>query len=315
MKVCDASRRGSLEIREHKPIGLEGLDDRLVDDMKKKHLHPHDAELLPPGGGWLLVEFGGATKDESDGRARELMEVLQKGGHAPSMKLFDDPKTEHILWKVRESGLGATARIPGEKDTWEGWEDSAVPPARLGEYLRGLRALFDRYDYGCALYGHFGQGCVHTRIDFDLVTQPGIDKFRAFLGDAADLVLSHGGSLSGEHGDGQSRAELLPKMFGPELVRAFGEFKAIWDPEGRMNPHKIVEPYRITDNLRLGADYAPHEVATHFTFPEEDGSFARATTRCVGWGVPAPRGRHHVSELHGHAGGDALHPWPRAPAL
>ena len=273
-----------LEIREHKPIGLEGLDDRLVDDMKKKHLHPHDAELLPPGGGWLLVEFGGATKDESDGRARELMEVLQKGGHAPSMKLFDDPKTEHILWKVRESGLGATARIPGEKDTWEGWEDSAVPPARLGEYLRGLRALFDRYDYGCALYGHFGQGCVHTRIDFDLVTQPGIDKFRAFLGDAADLVLSHGGSLSGEHGDGQSRAELLPKMFGPELVRAFGEFKAIWDPEGRMNPHKIVEPYRITENLRLGADYAPPEVATHFTFPEEDGSFARATTRCVGVG-------------------------------
>jgi FAD/FMN-containing dehydrogenase/Fe-S oxidoreductase len=272
------------EIRQFKPIGLEGLDDVLIAGMKKKHLHPHDVDLLPLGAGWLLVEFGGDTKDESDGRAHALMAALRLHGRAPSMKLFDDPKTEQIIWKVRESGLGATARIPGERDTWEGWEDSAVPPAGLGDYLRGLRALFVRYGYRCALYGHFGQGCVHTRIDFDLVTQPGIDMFRAFLDDAAELVLRHGGSLSGEHGDGQSRAELLPKMFGPELMRAFREFKAIWDPEGRMNPHKIVDPYRITENLRLGADYAPTPVTTHFAFPEEDGSFARATTRCVGVG-------------------------------
>ncbi len=272
------------EIRAHRPIGLEGLDDVLVSDMKKAHLHPHDVELLPEGRGWLLVEFGGETKDESDGRARRLMEALKPRGERLSMKLFDDPRTEAILWKVRESGLGATARIPGERDTWEGWEDSAVPPDRLGDYLRGLRALFDRYGYGCALYGHFGQGCVHTRIDFDLLTRPGIDKFRAFLDDAADLVLRHGGSLSGEHGDGQSRAELLPKMYGAELMRAFREFKAIWDPEGRMNPGKIVDAYRITENLRLGADYAPRRVETHFRFPEEHGSFARATTRCVGVG-------------------------------
>jgi Fe-S oxidoreductase len=154
----------------------------------------------------------------------------------------------------------------------------------VGSYLRGLRALFDRYGYACALYGHFGQGCVHTRIDFDLVTAPGIGKFRAFVDDAADLVLRHGGSLSGEHGDGQSRAELLPKMYGAELVDAFRQFKSIWDPDARMNPHHIVEPYRITEHLRLGTAYHPPAVKTHFAFREDDGDFARATTRCVGVG-------------------------------
>jgi FAD/FMN-containing dehydrogenase/Fe-S oxidoreductase len=273
------------EIREYRPIGLEGLDDRLIDDMTKKKLHPADVRLMPEGRGWLLVEFGGQDKAEAHGRARQVMDRLrQKGGALPSMKLFDDPPTEHLIWTVREAGLAATARVPGEPDTWEGWEDSAVPPQRLGEYLRGLRRLFDRYGYGCALYGHFGQGCVHTRIDFDLLTAAGIRKFRAFLDDAADLVLSLGGSLSGEHGDGQSRAELLPKMYGPELVQAFAEFKAIWDPDSRMNPGKIVRPYRITENLRLGTRYAPTPVETHFKFPEDDGRFARAALRCVGVG-------------------------------
>src|SRR5919109_2165583 len=272
------------EIREHRPIGLEGLDDRLVHDIQKKELHAEYVAMLPEGGGWLLVEFGGETKDDADAKARQLMDRLRRGARTPSMKLFDDAIEEHHIWKVRESGLGATARIPGEPDTWEGWEDSAVPPERVGAYLRGLRALFDRYGYACALYGHFGQGCVHTRIDFDLVTAAGIAKYRAFLDDAAELVLSHGGSLSGEHGDGQSRAELLPKMYGTELVEAFARFKAIWDPDGRMNPHHIVDPYRITEHLRLGTTYDPRPVTTHFAFREDDGSFARATTRCVGVG-------------------------------
>jgi FAD/FMN-containing dehydrogenase/Fe-S oxidoreductase len=272
------------EIRRHRPIGLEGMDDRLVDDMIKKHLHPQDVKLLPDGAGWLLVEFGGDTRQEADAHAHALMTALRDGGRAPTMKLFDDPAEEHVIWTVRESGLGATARVPGDKDTWEGWEDSAVPPERLGAYLRDLRALFDRHGYACALYGHFGQGCVHTRIDFDLVTAEGIRRFRAFLDDAADLVLSHGGSLSGEHGDGQSRAELLGKMYGPALLQAFREFKAIWDPEGRMNPGKIVDPYRITENLRLGTRYAPPRWPTHFRFPDDDGALARATLRCVGVG-------------------------------
>lgn len=272
------------EILESNPIGLEGLDDVLVSDMKKKGLHPEDVQLLPEGNGWLLVEFGGDNKDESDGKAGELMDRLRSSGNAPSMKLFDNPAEEKMVWKVRESGLGATARVPGAKDTWEGWEDSAVPPDKVGPYLRKLRSLFQRYGYQCALYGHFGQGCIHTRIDFDLATDKGIKSFRSFLGEASDLVLSFGGSLSGEHGDGQSRAELLPKMFGPELVQAFREFKSIWDPELKMNPGKLVDPYLITENLRLGTGYRHPRINTHFSFSEDDGNFTRATLRCVGVG-------------------------------
>jgi len=166
--------------------------------------------------------------------ARALMTRLSVLPHPPTMKLFDDQSEEHKLWTVRESGLGATARVPGQKrDAWDGWEDAAVPPAALGAYLREFRALLDEYDYSGALYGHFGDGCVHTRIDFDLRTADGIARWRGFMHDAAHLVVKHGGSLSGEHGDGQARAELLPKMFGPELIEAFREFKAIWDPTGR----------------------------------------------------------------------------------
>jgi len=272
------------EILAHGPIGLEGIDIDLVQDMEKKGLHSGNVKLLPDGEGWLLVEFGGETRDEADARARELMDALRRLPKTPSMKLFDDPAEATLVWQIRESGLGATARVPGEPDTWEGWEDSAVPPDRVGDYLRDLRALFRKYEYNCALYGHFGQGCIHTRIDFDLVTAPGIARFRAFLDEAADLVLSYGGSLSGEHGDGQSRAELLPKMFGPELVQAFREFKGIWDPTNKMNPHKVVEPYRITDNLRLGPAFDPPQWPTHFHYPDDDGAFSRAVLRCVGVG-------------------------------
>jgi FAD/FMN-containing dehydrogenase/Fe-S oxidoreductase len=266
------------------PIGLEGMDDRLIEGMRKKGLLAADLELLPPGAGWLLVEFGGASQPEADGQARRLMAELGSGGEAPAMRLYGDPRDAARIWEVRKAALAATALVPGAPDTWEGWEDSAVPPERVGDYLRAMRRLYDRYGYTGALYGHFGQGCIHTRISFDLVTEEGISKFRAFLDEAADLVLSFGGSLSGEHGDGQARAELLPKMFGPELVAAFREFKTLWDPQGMMNPHKIVDPYRIVDNLRLGADYRPAAVETAFRYPQDGGSLARAALRCVGVG-------------------------------
>jgi len=166
------------EVLAHKPIALEGMDDHLVAAMKKKRLHPENVELLPAGGGWLLVEFGGESRAEADARARALMEALKRDPNVPSMKLFDDPDEARTIWLVRRSGLGATARVPGENDTWEGWEDSAVPPEKLGGYLRDLRKLLTDHGYNCALYGHFGQGCVHTRIDFDLLTQAGIQKYR-----------------------------------------------------------------------------------------------------------------------------------------
>ena len=187
-----------------------------------------------------------------------------------------------MVWLIRESGLGATAFVPGEAATWEGWEDAAVPPERLGAYLRDFRRLQGRYGYRGALYGHFGQGCVHTRTNFDLETPGGIARFRSFIGEAADLVVSYGGSLSGEHGDGQARAELLPKMFGPSLVDAFREFKRIWDPDGLMNPGKVVDPYAATDNLRRPG-YQPDPVRTFFPLAVE-GGITGAALRCVGVG-------------------------------
>jgi FAD/FMN-containing dehydrogenase/Fe-S oxidoreductase len=274
-----------MQVLEHKPLGLEGIDHVLVEDMKAVGMHPENVELMPEGQGWLVVEFGGETKDEADAKAHDLVADLRKGSQPPEgVKLFDDKTLEQHVWEVREAGLGATAFIPGKPDTFEGWEDSAVPPEHLGEYLRRLRKLAKKYDYDSALYGHYGQGCIHARWNFDLRSAPGIRAFRSFLDEASDLVLELGGSLSGEHGDGQSRAELLPKMYGDELVSAFREFKSIWDPDWKMNPGKVVDPYRITDNLRLGTDYAPPRLKTHFAFERDHGSFEHAALRCVGIG-------------------------------
>jgi FAD/FMN-containing dehydrogenase/Fe-S oxidoreductase len=273
-----------MAIMEHQPLALEGFDDWLVADARRKRLHPEGLALLPEGGGWLLVEMGGATRDEAVDQARALMAALERQPAPPRMALLDDPRRQKLAWEVRESGLGATARTPGGPETWPGWEDSAVAPERFGAYLRDLRELLDRYSYGGAFYGHFGHGCLHTRIDFDLKTEAGIARFRSFMGAAADLVVRYGGSLSGEHGDGQARAELLPKLYGDELVQAFREFKAIWDPDWRMNPGKVVDPYRMDEHLRLGATYRPAQPETHFKFPEDHGSLASATLRCVGVG-------------------------------
>ncbi|MCT7376277.1 FAD-binding and (Fe-S)-binding domain-containing protein [Chelativorans salis] len=278
------------EVRASGPVGLEAIDARLIENMRRKGLHTKDLDLLPEGGGWLLAEFGGENQEEAEAQARELMDALGKGSHPPSMRLITSPEEQTAIWHIRESGLGATAFVPGREDNWPGWEDSAVPPERVGEYLRDLKALFDRYDYSASLYGHFGQGCIHCRINFDVRTSEGVAKWRSFMDDAADLVVRYGGSFSGEHGDGQARAALLPKLFGEELVNAFREFKAIWDPEGRMNPGKVVDPYPITAHLQAGPDYRPPKLDTHFAYPEDEGSFARAISRCVGVGKCRMRG-------------------------
>jgi FAD/FMN-containing dehydrogenase/Fe-S oxidoreductase len=272
------------ELLKFEPVALEGIDDRLLHDVKRKRLHPEGVAILPEGTGWLLMEFGGESRAEAQDKAKRTMEWVDRNVSGSSSRLLDDRRQEKAVWGVRESGLGATAYPPGQRLTWEGWEDSAVHPDKLGAYLRDLRKLFDRYGYNGDLYGHFGHGCVHTRNYFDLFTQEGIAKFRGFLDEAADLVLSYGGSLSGEHGDGQARADLLPKMFGPELIEAFREFKAIWDPDGKMNPGKVIDPYHIDENLRLGTGYNPWQPETHFQFPGDNGSFARAMLRCVGVG-------------------------------
>jgi FAD/FMN-containing dehydrogenase/Fe-S oxidoreductase len=272
------------EVMAHRPIGLEGVDDLLVEYTRRKGINSEGLALLPEGGGWLFAEFGAATPPEAEAQAAGLMESLRRSSNPPQMRLLTDRGQVRRAWEVRESSLGVIAYVPGEPLSWEGWEDSAVAPEKLGGYLRDLRKLMNGFGYRGTLYGHFGHGCVHTRMNFDLETTPGIAKFRKFMEEATDLVVSYGGSISGEHGDGQARAELLPKMFGPELIQAFREFKAIWDPDWKMNPGKLVEPYRLDENLRLGAGYRPWQPETHFQFPHDQGSLARATLRCVGVG-------------------------------
>ena len=272
------------EVMDARPIAVEGIDNQLVADMEALDMHRQHLKLLPEGGGWLLAEFGGPSAEDAKAQAQRLMETLRKAERPPSMKLYDDPAQQEQVWKIRESGLGATAHVPHKKITWEGWEDSAVPPEKLGEYLRKLRTLFDKYGYDGDLYGHFGQGCVHTRIDFDLETAEGIRKYREFIHEAAHLVVSLGGSISGEHGDGQSKADLLPIMFGERLIQAFREFKGIWDPHWRMNPGKVIGAYHVDQNLRLGTGYNPPAVKTAFHYPLDKGSFSHAMLRCVGVG-------------------------------
>jgi Fe-S oxidoreductase len=273
-----------MEILEHRPLGLEAVDSSVTENMKKLRFNLDAFALYPEGGAWLLAEFGGQTRDEAAERARGLVvDLTRSGSGAPTMKMFTDPVEQKQVWLVRESSIGVS-RVPPELETWSCWEDAAVAPERLGAYLRDFKKLLDRHGYYCVFFGHYGQGCVHSRITFDLKSAEGVRGFRAFMEDASDLVLSYGGSLSGEHGDGQSHAELLPKMFGPELVEAFREFKSIWDPDFKMNPHKVVDPYPLDSNLRLGATYHPRPVQTHFRFPRDGGSFATATERCFGVG-------------------------------
>lgn len=272
------------EINEFKPMGFEGLDLHLIEGMKKKGMHVEYLGKLPEGGGWLMVQFGGDNKKEADDKARELMERLKRKRNTPTMKLYDDPQDEKAVWEVRESGLGATAFVPGKPLSWPGWEDSAVPPERIGDYLRDFCKNMQKHGLEAALYGHFGQGCVHCRISFDLFTKKGVKNFRSFLEDAARLVVDYGGSLSGEHGDGQARGELLPIMFGKDIMQAFRDYKTIFDPDWQMNPGKVIDARPLDADLRLGASYKPWRPKTHFKFPEDGGDFAHAALRCVGVG-------------------------------
>lgn len=274
-----------LEVLATGPIGLEGMDDYLRNFLRaKRGLSPEEQQVLPEGTGWLLVEYGGETPEDAEAKARRTMEMLETRRAAkPSMKLTDAREAQ-VVWDVRKSGLGATSMLPDGRRTWPGWEDAAVPPERLGSYLRDFAKLRDSFGYESAMYGHWGQACVHMRIDFDLFTAEGVRKFVEFMNAAGDLCVSYGGSLSGEHGDGQARGFLLPKMYGEELTAAFREFKALWDPEWKMNPGKKIDPAPPDAHLRLGPDWKPWKPATHFSFFESQRSMPKALLRCVGVG-------------------------------
>ena len=268
-------------ILETSPIGLEGFEGGIVDGLT--HRGAPNLDLLPQGGGILLVEYGSDDPAKSLASATRLVERLAQAVDCPAARIYTAAEAKAV-WKIRESGPRAAASVPGSLPRWEGWDDASVAPDRLGPYLRDLRKLLNEYNYQAAFYGHFGHGCIHMQVSFDFETEHGIRQYAEFVDRAADLVVRYGGSLSGEHGDGQSRGALLPKMFGDEMMRAFGEFKAVWDPGNRMNPHKLVDAHQPTEDLRLGADYNPAQPATFFAFPDDKGSFAKATLRCIGVG-------------------------------
>jgi len=295
---------------EHEPIGLEGFDQMLVEFMQRKGLASAQLQKLPPGKNFLLVEMGAWSEEEVQAKARKIANASQGWPVKPIAHICSAEEAESV-WYVRESALGAVVFVPGEPDRFEGWEDAAVPPDKLGAYLREILALMKEYGYSTPLYGHYGQGCVHMRVNFDTRTEKGLKDFREFLDRGTDVVLKYGGSLSGEHGDGQARAALLPKMFGPELMEAFREFKMLWDPDNRMNPGKLMDAVRVYDpieNLRKGiqshlrwgqrpsagprqregagdAAAADFEFSPHFAFVKDGGSMERATERCVGVGA------------------------------
>jgi FAD/FMN-containing dehydrogenase/Fe-S oxidoreductase len=292
-ELPDAGEHAMEIIEQWRPIGLEALDHLLIEDQLAKGEHVSDIEELPrrekPDAAWLLVQFGADDADESLQTAHRFRDWLveEKGYSEDRIKIVPSKQEgghSQDLWEIREGGLGSTAFPPDGRDHWPGWEDSAVPPEKLGAYIRDLRSLYEKYDLRGAMYGHFGQGCIHSRISFDLRHADGIRKYRAFLEEAADLVCSYGGSLSGEHGDGQQRAELLSKQFGEELLDAMREFKRIWDPDWKMNPGKVVDPYRLDEHLKLGSQYNPWRPPVRFGYELDKGDFAHAALRCVGIG-------------------------------
>ncbi|WP_330317003.1 FAD-binding and (Fe-S)-binding domain-containing protein [Streptomyces platensis] len=254
----------------HRPMTVEGMAADLVGD----------AAGLPKGGAWLFVEMGGASPGEAAARAEALCRAAAADG-STDHTVVTDPAGQRALWRIREDASGTATRMPDGSEAWPGWEDCAVPPARLGPYLRDFRALLTQHGLRGTPYGHFGDGCIHIRIDFDLLTAPGIRRFRDFSHDLGDLVVAHGGSLSGEHGDGQARAELLPKMYGPALVGVFEQFKALWDPAAGLNPGMLVHPARLDENLRF--EVLPKgPVPVEFGYPHDNGDFSAAVRRCVG---------------------------------
>ena len=276
--VCD--------LLKFKPIALEGFEGAVLDVMRQRKLQLDNIALLPPGNGYLLVEFGGDTVAQADAEADKLVAWLRTQADAPAIKVVRDKGEVGRIWKVRESGNGTTTVIPGLPSvTHEGWEDAAVHPRVLGPYLRDYKALLAKFGYQGWYYGHFGEGVVHQRVTFDLESEKGVREFRRFLEEAADLVVRYGGSISGEHGDGHGRAFLYDKMFGPELVQGFREFKRLWDPENGLNPGKVVDAHPPEAFLKLGADYNPARPKTHFSFPDDQGSLEKATQRCVGVGA------------------------------
>ena len=271
------------------PIAIEGLDRAIIRGLQARGLKKDEIALLPAGDAWVVLEFGADTQDDAVHQAQTAAAYFSSNAAGPNVSamLVEDRALQAKVWSIRETGASAVALSvdAGTPDPVVGWEDAAVDPMRLGDYLRAFQALVDRYGYETSLYGHFGDGCVHARITFDLRSVEGVATWRKFLREAAELVVEFGGSLSGEHGDGQAKAEFLPIMYGPDLMQAMEQFKAIWDPANRLNPGKVVHAYRADENLRMGPAYKPVTLQTKLTFASQEGEgFQREIERCIGMG-------------------------------
>jgi len=277
------------EFMQCSPLAIEGLDRQIIRGLEARKLAAAEIAMLPEGDAWVFMEFGGATPEEAVSHAeRAAAQLLARDtGPVPSSKLLVSREDQKRIWSIRENGASSTQLtiVPGEPDPKVGWEDAAVDPHRLGDYLRAFQALVDRYGYKTSLFGHFGDGCVHARITFDFKEAQGVLDYRRFAREAAQLVVDYGGSLSGEHGDGQAKGELLPIMFGDELMEAMRTFKRIWDPQGRLNPGKVVDAHGLDEDLRMGPAYKVVNFSTKLQFRSPEGNgFQRAVERCVGMG-------------------------------
>ncbi|MBB4930367.1 FAD/FMN-containing dehydrogenase/Fe-S oxidoreductase [Lipingzhangella halophila] len=268
------------EMLGHSPLTVEGLHERLLGSLDRPG--QRSGVRLPEGRAWLLVEIGGEDMAAAAEAGRAMVRDLTGAARPLESVVVTDPAHKQALWRVREEGAGLATRAPDGTEAWPGWEDAAVPPEKLGSYLRGFDRLMERHGRDGVAYGHFGEGCIHIRIDFDLASRAGRGDFRAFMEEASDLVAEHGGSLSGEHGDGQARSEMLPRMYSEGVLKAFSTFKSIWDPRNMMNPGVIVDPAPIDADLRVATvTSAP---PTLLSYPEDQGDFARAMRRCMGVG-------------------------------
>src|SRR5580698_1726610 len=259
----------------HLPVALEGFDSRLVDVVRTQR-GPSAVPELPRGGGWLFVETAGATLAE----ARDAAARLAADGACLDSLVLDGARAA-ALWRIREDGAGLGGRTPAGTPAWPGWEDSAVPPAKLGPYLRELAALMAAHEVDGIMYGHFGDGCIHVRIDFPLSSRPSV--LRSFTEDAARLAAGYGGSASGEHGDGRARGELLALQYSAEALSLFSSVKGLFDPANVLNPGVIVDPAPLDADLRVPAA-RPLTRGLGFRYPDDAGDFATAVHRCTGVG-------------------------------
>jgi FAD/FMN-containing dehydrogenase/Fe-S oxidoreductase len=262
---------------------IEGMGSDLLAALRTRPGRASAGSDLPAGGGWLYCEVGGETREVADALARKLPALAGHG--LVDATVVAEPAQARAMWGIREAGAGIVTRLPDGGAAWPGWEDSAVPPARLGDYLADLYGLLADLGLSGIPFGHFGEGCVHIRISFDFAHDTGMAVYRDFVQRAAELVHRYGGSISGEHGDGRARSELLSRMYSPDALRCFREFKSVFDPDGLFNPGVLVDPEPVDQGVRPGPGAGRLDLVPVHSLSRDGGSFTGAVNRCVGVGA------------------------------